>query len=172
MLYACAQVVSFPNQRPQSLIWERDYCTVKSRVDQAVYSWQAILVVAKVYAIGKALHLAVYFIAMLTNSLLPGLVMLGWSCSCLNTVVSCMWKKIRKSAARREARRVVDPLSGSSWQILLHIFIYIHGTIIKLLILGLWLLINLKQYSLGLAVPEINTKKSIETSKYKKTLKM
>ena len=27
VLYACAEVVSFPNQRPQSLVWERDWCT-------------------------------------------------------------------------------------------------------------------------------------------------
>ena len=27
MLYACAHAVLFPNQRPQSLVWERDYCT-------------------------------------------------------------------------------------------------------------------------------------------------
>ena len=47
-----------------------------------------VLVVAKAYAVGKALHLAVYFIAMLTNSLLEVLVMLGWSCSCLSTVVT------------------------------------------------------------------------------------
>ena len=43
---------------------------MKSQVDQAAYSWQAVLVVAKAYAVGKALHLAVCFIAMLTNSLL------------------------------------------------------------------------------------------------------
>ena len=66
---------------------------MKSRVDQAAYSWQAVLVVAKAYAVGKALHLAVYFIAMLTNSLLAALVMLGWSCSCLSTVVSSCERK-------------------------------------------------------------------------------
>ena len=27
MLYACAHAVSFPDQRPQSLVWERDQCT-------------------------------------------------------------------------------------------------------------------------------------------------
>ena len=48
------------------------------------------VLVAKAYAIGKALHLAVYFIAMLRNSLLAALVILGWSCSCLSTVVSFM----------------------------------------------------------------------------------
>ena len=52
-----------------------------------------MLVVTKAYAIGKALHLAVYFIAMLRNSLLAALVMLGWSCSCLSTVVSFMCLK-------------------------------------------------------------------------------
>ena len=37
-----------------------------------------VVVVAKAYAVGKALHLAVYFIAMLRNSLLAALVM-GYS---------------------------------------------------------------------------------------------
>ena len=49
-----------------------------------------ILVVAKAYAIGKALHLAVYFIAMLRNSILTALLMLRWSCSCLSMLVSFM----------------------------------------------------------------------------------
>ena len=80
-----------------------------------------VLVVAKAYAVDKALHLAVYFIAMPRNSLLAVLVILGWSCSCLSTVVSL---KIWKSAAQREARRVVGPSSGSSWQIMLHIYLY------------------------------------------------
>ena len=36
------------------------------------------VVVAKAYTVGKALHLAVLLIAMLKNSLLAALVMLGW----------------------------------------------------------------------------------------------
>ena len=65
---------------------------VKSRVDQAAYgtACTVVLVVTKAYAVRKALHLAVYFIAMLRNSLLAALVMVGWSCSCLSTVVSFM----------------------------------------------------------------------------------
>ena len=49
-----------------------------------------ILVVAKAFAIGKALHLAVYFIAMVRNSILTALLILRWSCSCLSIVVSFM----------------------------------------------------------------------------------
>ena len=49
----------------------------------------AVLVVAKAYAVGKALH-SLYFIAILRNSLLAALVMLGWSCSYLSTVGSFM----------------------------------------------------------------------------------
>ena len=82
-----------------------------------------VVVVAKAYAVGKALHLAVYFIAMLRNSLLAALVMLRWSCSCLSTVVSFMWKKIRKSAAQRKVQRVGGPSSASSLQIMLPICI-------------------------------------------------
>ena len=83
----------------------------------------AVLVVANAYAIGKVLHLAVYFIAMLRNSLLAALVMLRWSSSCLSTVVSFMWKKIRKSAAQRKVQRVGGPSSASSLQIMLPICI-------------------------------------------------
>ena len=49
---------------------------------------------AKAYAVGKALHLAVLLIAVLKNTLLTALVTLGWSRSCLNTVVSCHVKEI------------------------------------------------------------------------------
>ena len=65
---------------------------MKSRVDQAAYgtACTVVLVVTKASAVGKALHLAVYFIAMLRNSLLAALVMVRWSCSCLSTVVSFM----------------------------------------------------------------------------------
>ena len=38
ILYTCAHVVSFPGQIPRSLVWERDQCTTKSRVDHAVES--------------------------------------------------------------------------------------------------------------------------------------
>ena len=84
----------------------------------------AVLVVTKAYAVGKAVPFSCLLIAMLRNSLLAALVMLWWSCSCLGMIVSFMWKKIRKSAAQKEARRVVDPSSGSSWQIMLHRYLY------------------------------------------------
>ena len=83
-----------------------------------------VIVVAKAYAVGKELHLTVYFIAMLRNSLLKALVMLQWSPSCPSTVVSFMWKKIRKSAAQRQVQRVVGPSSGSTWQIMSPIYLY------------------------------------------------
>ena len=54
---------------------------------------------AKAYGVGKALHLAVLLIAVLKNSLLTALVTLGWSLSCLDTVVSCHVKEL---AAQRE----------------------------------------------------------------------
>ena len=82
MLYACAHVVSFPNQRPQSLIWELDQCTCE------IASCLFPVVVAKGYAIIKA------HIQLLTYSYgkkQPALVMLGWSC--LSMVVSCHEKE-------------------------------------------------------------------------------
>ena len=35
MLYACKHIVSFPNERPVSLVWEWDYCTSE------ITSWPA-----------------------------------------------------------------------------------------------------------------------------------
>ena len=63
---------------------------LESRVARQRTAGTAVLVVAKDYVVGKALHLAVCVIAMLRNSLLTTFVMLGWSCSCLSMVVSFM----------------------------------------------------------------------------------
>ena len=67
----------------------------------------------------------------------------------------------KKLAAQRDVQRVVGSSSGSSWQIMLHIYLYTFlEPLLKLSmlfqVLGLWLLINLKEYSLslGLAVTE------------------
>ena len=60
-----------------------------------------VLVVAKAYALGRALHLAGY-LAMLWNSLPTALVMLRWwSCSCLSTVVSFHVKENQKNTLLR-----------------------------------------------------------------------
>ena len=84
---------------------------------------------------------------MLRNSLLAALVMLGWSCSWLSTVVSFCVKENQE----RDVRRVVGPSSGSSWQIMVHIYLY---TFLELLltvnavqVLGWWLLVHLKENS-------------------------
>ena len=59
-------------------------------------------------------------------------------------------RKIRKSASRREVRRVVGPSSGSSWQLYVTtIYLYMLGTTNTLSmlfqVLRLWLLVHLKE---------------------------
>ena len=56
----CAHVVSFPDQRPWSLVWEVDKCTSKIVDQQALarLTWFLPIVVGKAYEyhVGKALH--------------------------------------------------------------------------------------------------------------------
>ena len=86
MLYAYAYIVSFPNQRQviglgTRLVnkWHRKLTNLAASVQLA----QSLpIVAAKAYAIGKAL------LTYSRCSLLTALVTLGWSCSCLSTVVS------------------------------------------------------------------------------------
>ena len=61
LLYACAQVVSFPDQILRSLVWEQDKSQAKSRVAHwHCMARSLLLVVDKVYEhhTGKALHSA------------------------------------------------------------------------------------------------------------------
>ena len=66
ILYACADEVSFPDQRPQSLVWKRDLYT--SEIASMQYAWLAqtfppmALGKDKAYEhhVGKALHSATY----------------------------------------------------------------------------------------------------------------
>ena len=90
------------------------------------------------------------------------MVMLGWSCSCLSHTVVSFHEKIRKSAAHeREVhhlRRVTGPSSGSSCQIMLHIYLY---TCLKPLLncqcCRLWLLlVHLRKHFLDLGLAACN----------------
>ena len=78
---------------------------------------------------GRALHLAGLLSAMLRNSLPGALAMLGWSCSCLSTVVSFMCKKTglinctKGGAMYGECLVLHQLLDGK----LCYTFIYIHA---------------------------------------------
>ena len=104
MLYTCTHVVSFPNQRPQSLIWELDQCTCE------IASRLFPVVVAKGYAIVKAhIQLLTYSYGKKIASFSDArMVMPEYGCQ-----LSCE----RKSATQKEVWRVVGPSSGSSQQI-------------------------------------------------------
>ena len=64
-------------------------------------------------------------------------------------------------AQTMDTRPLFPPTRGLGTR-LIYLYTLILGTINKLLVLfqvlGLWLLVNLKEYSLGLAVAEINIK--------------
>ena len=86
-------------------------------------------------------------------------------------LLSCTRKKIRKSASRREVRRVAGPSSGSSWQLYVTaIYLYMLGTTTTLSmlfqVLELWSLVRiLLDFKLGLAVTEININFQINIKK-------
>ena len=79
----------------------------------------------------------------------------------------CQFSCQRKSAAQREVWRVVSPSSGSSWQIMLHIYLYacLEPLLNCQCCLKFWgcgysyTLERILFLGLGLAVTEINTKK-------------
>ena len=66
MLYACTNAVSFPNQRPRLLVWERDWCTSEIAALTSVdYGWHSISRgsgqgLCCAYHLGKVLYLAAY----------------------------------------------------------------------------------------------------------------
>ena len=135
MLYACAHVVLFPNQRPQSLVWERDQCTRK--IARVEYGWNGLFsqqLPRLMSQVGRCLQLVTYtctsmLIAMLRNSLPAALVVMQLP------EYSCQFSCERKSAAQREV-----PCTESGWPFIrfqlanyvTHLFIYMLGTTIKL----------------------------------------
>ena len=79
--------------------------------------------------IGRALHLALLTYNYAKKQSTPALVMLGWSCSCLSMVVSlCERKSGNQLHKGRYHVRIVAGSScrssGSSWQIMLHVYLY------------------------------------------------
>ena len=96
------------------------------------------VVAAKAYAVGKTLYLAfLLIVAMLKNSLLTALRL---SCE-------------RKSGNQLHKGRSGGPLLGPSWQIMFHIYLYtfliplLTSAVNAVQVMGLWLLIHLKEYS-------------------------
>ena len=58
ILYACAHKVSFPDQRPRSLVWKREYTSERAWLTRSFSP--AALGKAYEHHVGKALHSAVY----------------------------------------------------------------------------------------------------------------
>ena len=61
ILYACAREVSFPDQRPQSLVWKQTSTQVKSPAG-SMHRWHGLFPPRKAYEhhVGKALHSVAY----------------------------------------------------------------------------------------------------------------
>ena len=153
MLYACAHVVSFPNQEPQSLIWERDKWTgeIAAFFDQSgsctVSSRSSGQGLCRVHHLGK----------LLTYSYLRSFSK-ARVVSCLSklTVVCCPVRERKSGNQLHEgevrSRRVAGPSSDSSWQLYVTtIYLYMLGTTTTLSllfqVLKLWSLVHLKEYS-------------------------
>ena len=149
MLYACAYVVSFPNQKPRSLIWKRDKWNRGLTAAAVRLALHALSLSSGGQGLCRAHHLGKLLTYIATGSFSKARVV-----SCLSTVVCCLARerKIRKSASRREVRRVAGPSSGSSWQLYVTtIYLYMLGTTTTLSmlfqVLELWLLVHLKECS-------------------------
>ena len=110
-LYACTHVVSFPNQNHSH--WSESETSGTREIASWVWlTWRLApslpALVAKAYAVGRALHLAAYNYAKYTSSFSKYarvIMQVAWV-----RLSVFMWKKIRKSAAPREL-----PCTESGW---------------------------------------------------------
>ena len=121
ILYACAHEVSFPDQRPRSLVWKRDQYTSEIASGQcSTHGWHSRGIGQRLNTTQVRRYIQLPTFSYTKTSLLTALVncvtvvsMISFcaAASSCHVIDKCIMKLVSQSLVRR----AVGPSSGSSW---------------------------------------------------------